>query len=73
MTGVTGMLQLTLTRGGGWVAGDLVPLTLAPDGIPRPDPAEAAPGLVRTLSKQDFGKHAMLVSRAGVLRPPPAG
>ena len=70
VTGVTGILQLTLTRGGGWVAGDLVPLTLAPDGIPRPDPAEAAHGLVRTLSKQDFGKRAMQVSRTGVLRPP---
>jgi poly-gamma-glutamate capsule biosynthesis protein CapA/YwtB (metallophosphatase superfamily) len=69
--GVTGILQVTLTRGGGWIAGDLVPLTLAPDGIPRPDPAETAHGLVRTLSKQDFGKRGVLVSRAGVLRPPP--
>ncbi len=72
VTGVTGILQVTLARGGGWVAGDLVPLTLAPDGLPRPDPAEAAHALVRTLSKQDFGKRGMLVSRAGVLRPPPA-
>ena len=39
-------------------------------GIPRPDPDEAAHGIVRTLSKQDFGKRAMSVSRTGVLRPP---
>jgi hypothetical protein len=67
---VSGILHATLARDGPWVAGDLVPITLAPDGIPRPDPAEAAHGVVRTLSKQDFGKRAMLVSRAGVLRPP---
>ena len=72
VTGVTGILQATLARDGSWVAGDLVPLTLAPAGIPRPDPDEAAYGIVRKLSKQDFGKRAMLVSRAGVLRPPSA-
>jgi len=70
VTGVTGILQVTLAQNGSWVAGDLVPLTLAPAGIPRPDPAEAAYGIVRSLSKQDFGTRAMLVSRAGVLRPP---
>jgi poly-gamma-glutamate capsule biosynthesis protein CapA/YwtB (metallophosphatase superfamily) len=70
VTGVTGILQVTLARNGSWVAGDLVPFTLAPDGIPRPDPAEAAHGVVRTLSKQDFGRRAMQVSRTGVLRPP---
>ena len=70
VTGVTAILQVTLARGGAWVAGDLVPLTLAPNGIPRPDPAEAALRIVRTLSKQDFGKRGLLVSRAGVLRPP---
>ena len=72
MTGVSGILQATLGQDGSWVAGDLVPLTLAPAGIPRPDPDEAAYGIVRRLSKQDFGKQGMLVSRAGVLRPPSA-
>jgi hypothetical protein len=52
------------------VAGDLVPVTLAPDGIPRPDRTNAALGIVRRLSKQDFGKRAVLVSPVGVLRPP---
>ena len=72
VSGVSGILQVTLSRAGAWVAGDLVPITLAPVGIPRPDPSEAAYGIVRTLSKQDFGKRGMLASRAGVLRPPPA-
>jgi poly-gamma-glutamate capsule biosynthesis protein CapA/YwtB (metallophosphatase superfamily) len=70
VTGVTGILQLTLARNAAWVAGELVPVTIAGDGIPRPDPDEAAHGLVRKLSKEDFGRRAMQVSRAGVLRPP---
>jgi poly-gamma-glutamate capsule biosynthesis protein CapA/YwtB (metallophosphatase superfamily) len=72
VTSVSGILQVTLARDGSWVAGDLVPVTIAPDGIPRPDPAETAHGVVRKLSKQDFGRHGMLVSRTGVLRPPSA-
>jgi hypothetical protein len=70
VTGAGGILQVTLTRAATWVVGDLVPVTLAPTGIPRPDPAQAAHRIVRTLSRQDFGKRGMLVSRTGVLRPP---
>ena len=70
VSGVTGILQVSLGRDASWVAGDLVPLTVAGDGIPRPDPAEAAHGIVRRLSRQDFGGRAMAVSPAGVLRPP---
>jgi poly-gamma-glutamate capsule biosynthesis protein CapA/YwtB (metallophosphatase superfamily) len=70
VSGVTGILQVTLARNAAWVAGELVPLTIEGTGIPRSDPAEAAHGLVRKLSKADFGKRAMAVSRTGVLRPP---
>jgi hypothetical protein len=70
VTGVTGILQVTLGRNASWVAGDLVPVTIAGDGIPRPDSAEAAHGIVRTLSRQDFGRRGILVSPLGVLRPP---
>jgi Bacterial capsule synthesis protein PGA_cap len=70
VSGVSAILQVALTPRGTWVAGELAAVTLAPVGIPRPDPAEAAHGVVRALSKQDFGRHAMLVSRAGVLSPP---
>ena len=68
--GVSGILQVTLTRDASWVGGALVPVRLAPDGIPRPDPAAAANGIVRTLSKHDFGARGIVVSRVGVLRPP---
>jgi poly-gamma-glutamate capsule biosynthesis protein CapA/YwtB (metallophosphatase superfamily) len=70
MSGVTGILRVTLARDGSWGKGTLVPVTIAGDGIPRPDPAEAAHGVVRTLSKQDFGKRAMRLSRDGTLQPP---
>jgi hypothetical protein len=70
VTGVTGILQVALTRKGEYIAGELVPLTIAGDGIPRPDPSGAAHRIVRTLSKEDFGRRAMRVSRTGVLRPP---
>jgi capsule synthesis protein PGA_cap len=72
VSGVSGILQVTLARDGSWVGGNLVPLTLAPNGIPRPDPHDAAHGAVRTLSKQDFRRRGMLVSRTGILRPPSA-
>jgi hypothetical protein len=70
VTGVTGILQVTLGREGAWVAGDLVPLTIAGTGIPRPDPVAAAHRLVRRLSRADFGRRAMSISPAGILRPP---
>jgi Bacterial capsule synthesis protein PGA_cap len=70
MNGVTAILQVTLGKNASYVAGNLVPVTIAGEGIPRPDPSGAARGLVRTLSKEDFGKRAIQVSRTGVLRPP---
>ncbi len=70
VTGVSGILQVTLDRSATWVAGDLVPVTIAGTGIPRPDSTAAADDLVRKLSRQDFGARAIAVSRTGVLRPP---
>jgi poly-gamma-glutamate capsule biosynthesis protein CapA/YwtB (metallophosphatase superfamily) len=70
VSGVTGVLRLTLRRDGSWSAGELVPVTIAEDGIPRPDPDATGPKLVRGLSREDFGSRAMQVSRSGALRPP---
>ncbi len=70
VSSVSGTLQVTLRRDAAWVSGRVVPLTLAPDGIPRPDSAGAADGVVRLLSKVDFGSRAMLISPTGLLRPP---
>jgi hypothetical protein len=38
--------------------------------VPAIDPAEAAHGIVRNLSKEDFGSSAVRVTRTGVLLPP---
>jgi poly-gamma-glutamate capsule biosynthesis protein CapA/YwtB (metallophosphatase superfamily) len=70
ISGVTGILRLTLRRNGSWVAGDLVPLTIAGDGIPHPDTTRAAYGIVRALSQEDFAAHAIRVGGNGALHPP---
>jgi poly-gamma-glutamate capsule biosynthesis protein CapA/YwtB (metallophosphatase superfamily) len=70
VSGVTGILRVTLGRDGSWVKGTLVPVTIAGSGMPRPDPSGAANALVRRLSDEDFGRHAMRVSGDGAVRPP---
>jgi poly-gamma-glutamate capsule biosynthesis protein CapA/YwtB (metallophosphatase superfamily) len=68
--GVSGVLQVTLRGDGSWREGLLVPTALVGDGTAVPDPVEAAHGVVRELSQQDFGPRAIQVSRTGVLAPP---
>jgi hypothetical protein len=70
VNGVSGILHVKLRRDGAWRAGRLDAVTIAGNGIPRPDPDGAARGLVRTLSQEDFGKRAMRVSAGGDLRRP---
>ncbi len=70
VSGLSAILQVTLARDASWVAGQLVPITIAGTGIPRPDAAAAPHDLVRKLSRGDFGRRAVAVSRTGVLRPP---
>ena len=52
---VSGILRVTLRGDGTFETGTLVPTQLVGDGVPALDPAETAHGVVRTLSKQDFG------------------
>jgi poly-gamma-glutamate capsule biosynthesis protein CapA/YwtB (metallophosphatase superfamily) len=70
VTGVSGILHVSLRRDGAWQAGRLDAVTIAGSGIPRPDRSGAARGLVRTLSREDFGKRAMQVSVTGTLTRP---
>ena len=67
VTGVSGILHVTLRRDGSWKTGRLDAVTIVGSGMPRPDPEGAAHGLVRTLSRDDFGKRAMHVSATGSL------
>jgi hypothetical protein len=68
--GVSGILHVTLAADGDWLHGDLTPVRLVSPGVPEIDPVESAHGVVRTLSREDFGRDGMLVSRTGILLPP---
>lgn len=63
----SGILRVTLRGDGKFEAGRLVPTHLVGPGLPAIDPAEAAHGAVRTLSRQDFGARAVKISRDGIL------
>jgi Bacterial capsule synthesis protein PGA_cap len=70
--GIGGVLRVKLRGDGTWVKGTLAPTALVGDGAPVPDVAEAAHGVVRELSRKDFGPRAIQVSLTGKLSPPPA-
>jgi hypothetical protein len=62
-----GILRVTLRGDGAFETGQLVPTRLVGDGVPALDPSEEAHGVIRSLSRQDFGRRAVKVSRDGVL------
>ena len=64
---LSGILRVTLRGDGGFDSGTLVPTRLVGAGVPALDPAESAHGIVRTLSKADFGPRAVKVSANGSL------
>jgi poly-gamma-glutamate capsule biosynthesis protein CapA/YwtB (metallophosphatase superfamily) len=64
---VSGILRLTLRGDGRFESGILVPTHLVGPGIPQLDPDERAHGLVRELSRLDFGGRAVTVAPTGVL------
>jgi poly-gamma-glutamate capsule biosynthesis protein CapA/YwtB (metallophosphatase superfamily) len=63
----SGILRVTLDGAGRFEAGSLVPTHMVGAGLPALDPGEAAHGLVRELSREDFGRHGVKVSTDGVL------
>ncbi len=63
----SGILRVTLRGDGKFETGRLVPTHLVGAGVPAIDPAEAAHGVVRTLSRQDFGARAVKISSDGIL------
>jgi poly-gamma-glutamate capsule biosynthesis protein CapA/YwtB (metallophosphatase superfamily) len=62
------ILRVSLRADGAFESGLLVPTQLSADGTPALDPAERAHGIVRDLSRPDFGARAVKVSSTGVLR-----
>jgi poly-gamma-glutamate capsule biosynthesis protein CapA/YwtB (metallophosphatase superfamily) len=61
------ILRVTLDGAGRFESGQLVPTHMVGAGMPALDPSEAAHGVVRTLSRDDFGARGVKVSREGVL------
>ncbi len=68
--GASGILHVTLAANGSWIRGSLTPVRLVSPGLPALDPAEEAHGIVRTLSREDFGRNALRVTPTGGLLPP---
>ncbi len=64
---LSGILRVTLRGDGAFDSGTLVPTRMVGAGMPALDPAESAHGIVRTLSKEDFGARAVKVSANGQL------
>ena len=64
---LSGILRITLRGDGRFDSGTLVPTRLVGAGVPALDPAESAHGIVRTLSRQDFGGRGVRVSANGNL------
>jgi hypothetical protein len=64
---VSGILRVTLKGDGSFDSGTLVPTRMVGAGIPALDPAESAHGIVRTLSREDFGSRAVKVATNGTL------
>jgi len=65
----SGILRVTLRANGRYESGTLVATRLDARGVPELDPTEAAHGVVRQLSKQDFGARAVRISSSGELLP----
>jgi hypothetical protein len=71
VTGVTGILHVTLNSRGEFVAGDLTSAIRKAPGTPYLDPNGAAIAMVNTLSNDDFaGSGAVSLNHDGTIRPP---
>lgn len=69
--GVGVVLEVELDGQGRFVNGRLLPTLQEGDGVPAPDPAGQAIGLVRLLSEQDFPTSGVVVDPAGRIGPRP--
>jgi hypothetical protein len=63
----SGILRVTLRGDGTFETGRLVATHLVGSGLPAIDPSEAAHGVVRSLSREDFGTRGVKISADGIL------
>jgi poly-gamma-glutamate capsule biosynthesis protein CapA/YwtB (metallophosphatase superfamily) len=70
ISGVGGVLRVTLNRDGTWVGGTLAPTVMVKGGLPEPDPQKQALTLVDGLSKADFHTAAATIDHtSGAITP----
>jgi hypothetical protein len=62
---LSGVLRLRLREDGRLLGGTLLPVRLAPPGVPKRDSSRASIRLVRRLSRQDFGRRACRITPSG--------
>ena len=67
---LSGILHVTLTAHGGFVAGSWDSILLSPSGQPRYDSTHQSAAFVNTLSREDFGADAALIRANGSIAPP---
>ena len=70
ISGVSAVLHVTLEGDGTFAGGEIVPLVLDANGTPAGDPSEAAHGIVRTLSREDFGRRGARIDSRGRIGAP---
>ena len=63
----SGILRVTLRGDGKYETGRLVATHLVGAGLPALDPSEEAHGVMRSLSRDDFGARAVKISADGIL------
>ena len=67
---LSSLLRVTLDRRGRFATGSIVPLRLVGDGTPVYDSRLGAIGVIRALSRADFGPRAIRISTSGRLSAP---
>ncbi|HLL65675.1 MAG TPA: CapA family protein [Micromonosporaceae bacterium] len=69
VTGVGGVLKVTLNADGSYVSGTLAPTVMVEPGLPRPDSSKRAITLVGGLSKADFPTTGAKIGADGTITP----
>jgi poly-gamma-glutamate capsule biosynthesis protein CapA/YwtB (metallophosphatase superfamily) len=67
---MSSLLRVTFDRRGRFATGSVVPLRMVGDGTPVFDGERAAIGVIRKLSRDDFGSRAVRISNSGRLSAP---
>lgn len=66
--GIGAVLEVRLARDGTLAAGRILGTRQVGDGVPQPDPANAAADLIRMLGQQDFPKTTAAIAQDGTIR-----